>query len=119
MVSSLYHHISILKLEIDPLYIDLIETGKKPPPDHPDNSWSKPRMSRSKWFDMLTAEGRVEAFRGVWGVMSYLMRADPMTRKPSQRKASDANGVFNINARRKSLMPLQALMPQRSRSVAF
>lgn len=117
MVSSLYHHVCILKLEIHPLYLEFVETGRTPRSDHLDRSWCKPRMSRSRWFDLLTAEGRLEAFRGIWGVMSYLMRADPMTRKPSQRKTSEVNGA--MNPRRKSLIPLQAFMPQRSRSVAF
>ena len=116
MVSSIFHHLCILKLEVHPTYLDFLTTGRAPPPNQLDECWYKPKMSRSKWFDLLTAEGRLEAFRGIWAVMSYQMRADPMTRKPSQRKASEARGAFS---RRSLIMPLPSLKQQRSQSVAF
>lgn len=31
-------------------------------------------MQRSKWFDMLNADDRVQAMRGVWGILGFLMR---------------------------------------------
>ena len=31
-------------------------------------------MQRSEWFDLFDMEQRLEAFRGLWGVMAYLTR---------------------------------------------
>lgn len=31
-------------------------------------------MQRSKWFDLLSADDRVQAMRGIWGIVGYLMR---------------------------------------------
>ena len=31
-------------------------------------------MKRSKWFDLLVADDRVEAMRGIWAILSWQMR---------------------------------------------
>lgn len=31
-------------------------------------------MKRSKWYDLFKPEDRVEAMRGVWGAMRWMMR---------------------------------------------
>ncbi|RMZ69488.1 system b [Pyrenophora seminiperda CCB06] len=76
MVSSLNHHISLLKLCIHPAYLEYITEGKLPkdPPSEPD--WCSPKLSRTRWFDLFNVDDRAEAMRGLWGIMSYLMRAD-------------------------------------------
>ena len=51
-------------------------------PQHPSGAspqgssqqWHNLPMRRSKWFDLLSPTDRVEAMRGVWGLLDYLMR---------------------------------------------
>jgi hypothetical protein len=76
MVSSLNHHISVLKLRIHPAYLDYITEGKLPAEPPPDADWCSPKLQRTRWFDLFDVDDRTEAMRGVWGVISYLMRAD-------------------------------------------
>ncbi|KAK5710651.1 hypothetical protein LTR17_018755 [Elasticomyces elasticus] len=68
MVSSLNHHISIVKLTVHDTYIDSLVAGKSLE-DRP-----KPTLQRSQWFDLFDPQQRVEALRGIWGVMAYLTR---------------------------------------------
>ncbi|KAJ4375297.1 hypothetical protein N0V83_002383 [Neocucurbitaria cava] len=74
MVSSLNHHISLLMLRVHPAYLQYITEGKLPggPPSDPD--WCSPKLQRTRWFDLFDIKDRTEAMRGIWGVMSYLMR---------------------------------------------
>ena len=32
-------------------------------------------MARSRWFDLLQREDRLEVMRGVWGVLAYLTQS--------------------------------------------
>lgn len=74
MVSSLNHHISILKLTVHEAYVDFLVSGAMPNP-RPDNArWCRPKLQRSRWLDLFDMEQRVEAFRDLWGVMAYLTR---------------------------------------------
>ncbi|CAE6997826.1 hypothetical protein PTTW11_00602 [Pyrenophora teres f. teres] len=75
MVSSLNHHISLLKLCIHPAYLEYITEGKLPEHSPSDPDWCSPKLSRTRWFDLFNVNDRVEAMRGLWGIMSYLMRA--------------------------------------------
>lgn len=70
------HHISIVHLRIHEKYIEYISDrqGKTNNPTAPQQPWYELKMQRSKWFDLLKADDRVEAMRGVWAVTSYLMR---------------------------------------------
>ncbi|EMC95538.1 hypothetical protein BAUCODRAFT_24586 [Baudoinia panamericana UAMH 10762] len=74
MVSSLYHHISIVKLTTHDAYTDYLITGQTPDPLPTDSSWCRPKLQRSEWFDLFDIKQRVEAFRGLWAVMAYLTR---------------------------------------------
>jgi hypothetical protein len=76
MVSSLNHHISVLKLHIHPAYLEYITEGRLPDESPSDVDWCSPRLQRTRWFDLFNFGDRTEAMRGIWGVMSYLMRAD-------------------------------------------
>ena len=78
MVSSLNHHISVLKLRVHRLYLAHLADGSLPPPqeDPSDPTWFSPSLHRTRWFDLFDAEDRKEAMRGLWGVVAYLMRAD-------------------------------------------
>ena len=31
-------------------------------------------MKRSKWYDLLVADDRAEAMRGIWAILSWQMR---------------------------------------------
>ncbi|OCK79934.1 hypothetical protein K432DRAFT_382629 [Lepidopterella palustris CBS 459.81] len=74
MVSSLNHHISILKLRIHPLYLQYLTDGDFPTDPPLDPSWSSPILQRTRWYDFFNVEDRAEAMRGIWGVMAYMMR---------------------------------------------
>ncbi|CAO2654376.1 Nn.00g111090.m01.CDS01 [Neocucurbitaria sp. VM-36] len=74
MVSSLNHHISLLKLRVHPLYLQYLTEGKLPDEVPSDLDWCSPKLMRTRWFDLFNVEDRTEAMRGIWGVMSYLMR---------------------------------------------
>ncbi|KAK5124356.1 hypothetical protein LTR85_001573 [Meristemomyces frigidus] len=74
MVSSLNHHIAILKLTVHAAYVDCLVSGVLPEPTPIEADWCKPKLQRSQWFDLFDKEQRVEAFRGLWGVVAYLTR---------------------------------------------
>lgn len=74
MVSSIYHHISFLKLRVHRLYIDFLTEGKLPESQSSDPDWCKPTLQRTRWLDLFSIEDRCEAMRGFWGIMGYLMR---------------------------------------------
>ncbi|KAI7157297.1 hypothetical protein KC316_g13947 [Hortaea werneckii] len=78
MVSSLNHHICILKLTVHVAYIDYLVTGEMPEPRPQEEEWYRPRLQRSQWYDLFAMDQRVEAYRALWGVMSYLTREPVM-----------------------------------------
>lgn len=117
MVSSLFHHIALVRMDVDPAYLDLITFGEKPRLSIPNESWYKPAVYRTKWYDLLDRDDRLEVFRGLWALASYLMRVDALQRPTSSRQHSEApTAVFG---RKSSLAPKSSLTPQRSHSVAF
>lgn len=76
LISSLTHHLSILHLRVPSAYSAYLTLHHPPSPDfvpsqHP---WYKIEVRRSRWFDLLDAADRVEAMRGIWGVVGWLMR---------------------------------------------
>ncbi|KAF2799460.1 hypothetical protein K505DRAFT_404623 [Melanomma pulvis-pyrius CBS 109.77] len=75
MVSSLNHHISILKLRVHPLYVRYLTEGILPEGTPSDPDWCSPKLQRTRWFDLFNIEDRTESMRGIWGIMSYLMRS--------------------------------------------
>ncbi|KZF21443.1 hypothetical protein L228DRAFT_262459 [Xylona heveae TC161] len=96
MISSLNHHISILRMRVHPLYLHYIRTGiphptsadypfpagsalsAAPSPGSPSSAstpWYVLDLQRSKWYDLFSREDRIEAMRGIWGVMAYMMRS--------------------------------------------
>ncbi|KAE9979420.1 hypothetical protein BLS_009841 [Venturia inaequalis] len=50
LVSSLNHHISILKLSVHSAYLEYLLTGMMPMVSPEDESWSSPEIVRSPWF---------------------------------------------------------------------
>ncbi|KAF2273963.1 uncharacterized protein EI97DRAFT_460640 [Westerdykella ornata] len=81
MVSSLNHHISILKLRVHRLYLRFLEEGTLPEhkQDPSDLPWFSPSLQRTKWFDLFKVEDRTEAMRGLWGIMHFLMQSREKT----------------------------------------
>lgn len=75
MVSSLNHHISLLKLHVHPAYLDYLTYGKLPKSQPSDPDWCSPKLARTRWYDLFKVDDRIEAMKGLWGVMSYLLRA--------------------------------------------
>lgn len=75
MVSCLNHHVSILKLTVHDAYTDYLISGRMPEPLPEDGAWCRPKLQRTKWFDLFDQGERVEAFRALWGVLAYLTRA--------------------------------------------
>ncbi|KAF2007802.1 hypothetical protein P154DRAFT_516603 [Amniculicola lignicola CBS 123094] len=75
LVSSLNHHISVLKLHIHPLYMQYLTDGTLPEKTPTDSRWSSPSLQRTRWYDLFVLEDRTEAMLGLWGIMGYLMRA--------------------------------------------
>ncbi|KAF2878092.1 hypothetical protein BDV95DRAFT_10095 [Massariosphaeria phaeospora] len=85
LISSLHHHISILKLRVHPLYVQHLTQGTLPEGQHADQSWCSPSLQRTRWFDLFNVEDRKEAMRGIWGILAYMMR--------SQEKEKDKHDV--------------------------
>ncbi|KAI9696859.1 MAG: hypothetical protein M1820_008013 [Bogoriella megaspora] len=74
LISAMNHHISILKLRVHAAYIEFLSNGELPKTPPEEEDWCNPVLQRSEWFDWFDKEQRVEAMRGIWGVMSYQMR---------------------------------------------
>ncbi|KAF2134589.1 hypothetical protein P153DRAFT_278828 [Dothidotthia symphoricarpi CBS 119687] len=86
MVSSLNHHISVLKLRVHPLYLQFLTEGHLPEDTPPDADWCSPKLQRTRWYDLFDVDDRTEAMRGIWGVLSYLMRAQEDCRTDTTTK---------------------------------
>jgi hypothetical protein len=74
LVSSLNHHLSIVKLTVHGAYMDYLTSATLPQSPPEDDQWCQPKLQRTEWFDLFDIKQRVEAFRGLWGVMAYLTR---------------------------------------------
>ncbi|KAH0338564.1 hypothetical protein KCU81_g7599, partial [Aureobasidium melanogenum] len=74
VLSSMYYHVSILKLRVHGAYLDFVATGNFPEKIPEDKDWCHPVLQRSKWFDLFNVKDRIEAFRCLWGIMCYLTR---------------------------------------------
>ncbi|MCJ1416167.1 hypothetical protein MMC32_002502 [Xylographa parallela] len=71
LISSVNHHVCIVRLLVHPDYLSYLANGGDPL----GQPWFKLQIDRSRWFDLLSAEDRVEAMKGIWGVLTWLMRA--------------------------------------------
>jgi hypothetical protein len=75
MISSLNHHISVLRLRVHKFYIQYLTEGVLPEQAPTDSHWCSPTLQRTRWYDLFSMDDRTEAMRGIWGVLAYLMRA--------------------------------------------
>jgi hypothetical protein len=76
MVSSLNHHISVLTLRVHPIYLQHLTEGTLPEEAPSQADWFSPKLQRTRWFDLFNVDDRTEAMRGLWGIISYLMRKE-------------------------------------------
>lgn len=90
MVSSLNHHISVVRLHVHSDYVRYITNGKLPEQTPSDPEWVSPRLQRTRWYDLFNEEDRKEAMRALWGLMSYLMRVDESPPAPTVRNSEQA-----------------------------
>ena len=79
MISSLNHHFSIVHLRVHSNYLEWLATGKTDFPEQPSDSgsespWHRLVIRRTRWFDLLNPEDRVEAFNGIWALFTWVMR---------------------------------------------
>lgn len=71
LLSSLNHHVSIIRVRVPISLLDELEGAKM---TAEEGEREKCIMWRSKWFDMFLAADRVEAMTYIWGMMAYMMR---------------------------------------------
>lgn len=95
MISSLNHHISILKLTVHEAYLDFLASGCLPDPLPQQKDWCKPKLARSEWLDLFDVKERVLAFRGIWGVMEYLSRPQEVAREVEMEQKAGADVSMN------------------------
>lgn len=84
VISSLFHHVSILRVRVP---LKLLDVFAGAPEDNPSQrSWDKLEVWRSKWFDLFLAEERLEALRLLWGVNAWAMRVMPETSEATKNR---------------------------------
>ncbi|KAH6982828.1 hypothetical protein BKA56DRAFT_482969 [Ilyonectria sp. MPI-CAGE-AT-0026] len=74
VVSSLFHHVSILRVRVPDRLLEVI--GGASEADPTKRSWGKVEAWRSPWYDLFHADQRLEAMKLVWMMMAYQMRKD-------------------------------------------
>lgn len=75
VVSSLFHHISVLRVRVPDRLLEVLEgAGDDGGEEGTRRSWGGLEVWRSNWYDFFLVEDRVEAMRLVWGIMAFLMR---------------------------------------------
>ncbi|KAF4451631.1 hypothetical protein FALBO_16300, partial [Fusarium albosuccineum] len=77
VVSSLFHHVSILRVRVPNRLLEAIEGSREP--DQAKRSWGKVEAWRSPWYDLFDTKQRLAALQLVWGMMAYQMRKDAGT----------------------------------------
>ncbi|KAL0939466.1 uncharacterized protein CTRU02_206076 [Colletotrichum truncatum] len=71
VISSLFHHISILRVRVPERLLEILEGANE---DNVHRSWTKVEVRRTPWFDFFVLEDRINAMRLVWSLMNWLMR---------------------------------------------
>ncbi|KAH9841254.1 hypothetical protein Tdes44962_MAKER07811 [Teratosphaeria destructans] len=97
MVSSLNHHICMVKLTVHAAYVDALATGAAPVPPPEDSDWCRPKLQRSKWFDLFDMDQRIDSFRGLWGIMAYLSREVGPKQCPDLDVMESGKGEQNVS----------------------
>lgn len=87
LISAVNHHISIVRLVVHTKFIDYI-SGDTRLPNAAEQSWYGLNMQRSKWFDLFDVDDRIEAMRGIWGIIGYMMRDTTAESSPGSNDMS-------------------------------
>ncbi|KAJ5365083.1 hypothetical protein N7517_007969 [Penicillium concentricum] len=74
MISSINHHISILHLRVHRRYLDILTNGDSTFPATEGEPWHVLKLQRTRWFDLLDANDRIEALKGVWQLFQHQLR---------------------------------------------
>ena len=70
IISALNHHISILSFDIHPEMLRYLARGDR----EAEAAWWGVKMQRSRWYDLLHPQDRLEAMKGVWAILGWMMR---------------------------------------------
>ncbi|KAL9618194.1 MAG: hypothetical protein Q9160_007090 [Pyrenula sp. 1 TL-2023] len=108
LLSSLNHHVSLLRLRVPPKYLDWLSSYPSPnpnsnssfPPDSNDNELLGINLQRTRWFDLFDSGDRVEVFEGLWRVVGWLMRGEERADSVRPPKTSTEQLIQNIIIRR-------------------
>ena len=80
MVSSVCHHIAVLRLRVHPKYLVWLADGASQALEQGSDNrplpWQVLRLQRTRWYDLFRAEDRMEAMEGLWGIIGWLMRGE-------------------------------------------
>lgn len=72
LVSSLFHHISIMRVRVPNRLLEVLDGSAESDPT--SRSWGKVQAWRSPWYDLFEADQRIAAVQTLWCVMAYQMR---------------------------------------------
>ncbi|KAJ5178871.1 hypothetical protein N7492_002081 [Penicillium capsulatum] len=77
MVSSINHHIALVHLRVHRRYLEILTNGSSTFPEDSDDSnqpWHVLNLQRTRWYDLLDANDRLEGLKGVWSMFHYQAR---------------------------------------------
>lgn len=73
-------------------YIDQFTNPTFTPPSSSPSSEEQPwyiaAVDRTRWYDLLCVQDRVEAFVALWRVMAYLARVEPVKGEMEEERAA-------------------------------
>ncbi|KAK5077052.1 hypothetical protein LTR64_005468 [Lithohypha guttulata] len=75
MISSVNHHVALLRMKVHPEYLAWLEAGEEVPDENVAGLKKNVlHVERSTWFDMFDVQARREFLTALWRVMSWLNR---------------------------------------------
>lgn len=76
MISSVNHHVALLKMRVHPDYLAWLEDGKAVPQEEGEDGLRRDVLyvQRSNWYDMFDVQSRREFLIALWRVMCWLNR---------------------------------------------
>ena len=93
LFSALNHHISIVHLRVHRLYIRHLACHRREgKPEDSKQPWCKLEARRTRWYDLFSVGDRVEAMRGIWAVMGFLMKREEDEEQGTGALVQDTKG---------------------------